>query len=89
MKEDALQGSGKQGSAGYMYTVWRCLMVADAKQEKLLWASELPGGCPLFCTAQMDVPQTDTAPGTLSLGCFLLLLYLLKFVMYVTCCDWT
>lgn len=77
MKEDALQGSGKQGSAGYMYTVWRCCM-ADAKQEKLLWASELPRDCPLFCTAPMDVPQTATGPGASSLGCFSLLLYLLN-----------
>lgn len=60
-------------------------MVADAMQEKLLWASELPGEGRLLCTALMDEPQKGTAPGASSLGCVLLLLCLLKFVIYLTC----
>ena len=36
--------------------------VADAMQERLQWAGELPGDSTLFCTVAMEVAWRGTDP---------------------------
>jgi hypothetical protein len=64
-------------------------MVADAMQEKLLWArSELPGDCPLVCTASVVVPQKGTAPGLHPWGLLLATAEPSQVCHISVICDW-
>lgn len=56
---------------GLSYNFCHHCVVAEAMQEELQWANELPGDRPPFCTVTMDAAQRGTAPAGLHRGCFL------------------